>query len=236
MATSSMSSAWTRRRATIWNIYRRGRTFTSPDGKEVLGVEQRYLGTAKVERFADVRSLDNACRKCVDVRIATRREIVIGDRLVPAPRGALMNYVAACARRRPIARPRSSRLDRDADRGRPRLDRHARQGREPTASTSAPCSRSTACVPPIPDPRDPVRAIADRREPTLFYHAGSLAQGARRAHRLAVRVPRLRPRLVRARAQHDRSGRRRRLRPQSRSAVRSARARRRRANPAASLA
>jgi hypothetical protein len=38
-----------------WNIYRRGRTFLSADGKEVLGVEQRYLGTAKVERFADQR-------------------------------------------------------------------------------------------------------------------------------------------------------------------------------------
>ena len=27
----------------LWNIYRRGRTFTSPDGKELLGVEQRVL-------------------------------------------------------------------------------------------------------------------------------------------------------------------------------------------------
>ncbi len=38
----------------LWNIYRRGREFRSIDGKEVLGVEQRYLGSAKVERFADV--------------------------------------------------------------------------------------------------------------------------------------------------------------------------------------
>ena len=80
-----------------WNIYRRGRTFYSPDGKEVLGIEQRYLGTAKVERFADVASvaLVNALQEnAATVRLENvKEEIVNGDRLVPAPRGTLMSYV-----------------------------------------------------------------------------------------------------------------------------------------------
>ena len=41
-----------------WNLYRRGRDLMSADGAELLGVEQRYLGAAKVERFAD--GLDGA--------------------------------------------------------------------------------------------------------------------------------------------------------------------------------
>jgi len=81
----------------LWNIYRRGRTFTTSDGKEVLGVEQRYLGIAKVERFADpvAPPLDNAIQENVStVRIVNaKEEIVNGDRLVPAPRGVLMSYV-----------------------------------------------------------------------------------------------------------------------------------------------
>ena len=80
-----------------WNIYRQGRTFYSPDGKETLGVEQRYLGTAKVERFADVATvaLDNAIQyNAATVRIQNaKEEIINGDRLIPAPRGALMSYV-----------------------------------------------------------------------------------------------------------------------------------------------
>jgi hypothetical protein len=69
----------------LWHIYRQGKQYMGGvEGKEILGVEQRFLGTAKVERFAPVSS----------ARIATaREEIQVGDRLVPAPREVLVNYV-----------------------------------------------------------------------------------------------------------------------------------------------
>ncbi len=102
----------------LWSIYRRGREFRSIDGDELLGVEQRYLGSAKVERFAEVST----------IRIATAsEEILVGDRLVPAPRGTLMNYVPH-APGRPDRR-QNHRAQPRRDRGGARLDRHARQGR-----------------------------------------------------------------------------------------------------------
>ena len=80
-----------------WNIYRQGRTFTASDG-EVLGIEQRFLGTAKVERFAGpstVRLPNDATQVNAStvVIVNAKEEIVVGDRMVPAPRGTLMNYV-----------------------------------------------------------------------------------------------------------------------------------------------
>jgi len=76
----------------LWHIYREGRHLMSADGSELLGVEQRYLGTAKVERFAPVSTLRVS---------AANEEILLGDRLIPAPRGQLITY-APHAPDRPI--------------------------------------------------------------------------------------------------------------------------------------
>ena len=67
----------------LWHIYRSIGPIRSYNLKEQLGFEYRYLGTGRVERFADVSTLliENATE-----------EILIGDRLVPAPREVIVNY------------------------------------------------------------------------------------------------------------------------------------------------
>jgi hypothetical protein len=68
----------------LWWIYRAAGAITNIDGTELLGFESRFLGTARVEKFGDLST----------VRIeSSREEIQIGDRLVPAPRDTIVNYV-----------------------------------------------------------------------------------------------------------------------------------------------
>jgi hypothetical protein len=144
-----------------WNIYRQGRTFMSADGKELLGIEQRFLGTAKVERFAEpstVRLPNDATQQNVStVRITNaKEEILVGDRLIPAPRGTLMSY-APHAPTRPILAEVIA-TDRDAiEAGRGwvvTLDKGATDGLD--VGTVLAIYRVT---PPMPDPRIVERPI-----------------------------------------------------------------------------
>ena len=69
---------------TQWLLYRPGRALRAYDSNEFLGNELRYLGTASVERFGEVSTMQIT---------SAREEILIGDLLVPSPREEVVNYV-----------------------------------------------------------------------------------------------------------------------------------------------
>jgi len=68
----------------FWFIYRAGPPVTSFDGNNVLGYESKFVGTARVEKWGELAT----------VRIESADiEVLLGDRLLPAPRETVSNYV-----------------------------------------------------------------------------------------------------------------------------------------------
>ena len=144
---------------TIWRLYRPAAVLTSLDTGEVLGYEQQFLGTARVERFETVSTLRI---------LSAREEILVGDRLVPSPPEQLLNYVP-----HPPDRPVNARIiqmNRDAaEAGRGwivTLDKGTADGID--VGTVLAVYKSVA---PIPDPRpskspDVLQSIRDQ---TKFF-------------------------------------------------------------------
>ncbi len=68
----------------LWQIYRPGKPLVDPENGEVLGYEAFYLGSAKVTRDGEPTTLEI---------VRSTQEIERGDRLVPAARPDIINYV-----------------------------------------------------------------------------------------------------------------------------------------------
>ena len=67
-----------------WQIFRPGTPLTDPDTKEVLGHEALYLGTARQISEGDPAEYTVT---------SSKMEIGAGDRLLPAPRTEIINYL-----------------------------------------------------------------------------------------------------------------------------------------------
>ncbi|HVF64501.1 MAG TPA: LysM peptidoglycan-binding domain-containing protein [Casimicrobiaceae bacterium] len=143
----------------LWHVYRSVGPIRSHNLREQLGFEYKYLGAARVERYADVSTLliENATE-----------EIQIGDRLVPAPREVIVNYAPHAPTRDVEGRIISTVTD-TAEMGRGSIvtiDKGAQDGID--VGTVLAVYRG---VSPIPDPRpnNDTPVIVRFFEQTTFY-------------------------------------------------------------------
>jgi hypothetical protein len=67
-----------------WQVFRPGATLRDPESGEILGVEAKYLGDARVRRFGNPTTLEVT---------KARQEINRGDRLTPARETTFPSYV-----------------------------------------------------------------------------------------------------------------------------------------------
>lgn len=68
----------------MWHVYRRGKALLDPESKQPLGYEAFHLGTAR-----QIQPGDQALFEIVDIK----QEVGRGDRLLPATRPELLNYL-----------------------------------------------------------------------------------------------------------------------------------------------
>lgn len=67
-----------------WQVFRPGEQLIDPDSREPLGYEAVYLGDARVVRPGEVAILEI---------VKSNQEVLIGDRMFPAPRPTFTSYV-----------------------------------------------------------------------------------------------------------------------------------------------
>lgn len=67
-----------------WQVFRPGEAIRDPDTGEVLGIEAKYLGDARVRRFGNPSTLEIT---------RARQEITRGDRMAPARESSFPSYI-----------------------------------------------------------------------------------------------------------------------------------------------
>jgi len=67
----------------FWQVFRAGGPLVDPESKEALGYEAIYLGEARLTRPGDVSTLEI---------VKSAQEILIGDRIFPAPKAQFASY------------------------------------------------------------------------------------------------------------------------------------------------
>jgi hypothetical protein len=67
-----------------WQVYRPGEAIRDPDTGEVLGIEAKYLGDARVRRFGNPTTLEIT---------RARQEIARGDRMAPSRESSFPSYI-----------------------------------------------------------------------------------------------------------------------------------------------